>query len=253
MKTKKKLIVGNWKMNVEILPDAKKLVSGVKRKTAKVRKVDVVFCPPNIYLQGIAGMMSGKWKLGMQNIHSEDAGSYTGEVSVKQVKQFDVSYIIVGHSERRKAGETDKDVNKKTLSILRANLFPIVCIGEEVHDEDGKYLDVVKKQLGTALADVEKAKISDVVVAYEPVWAIGAKEAMTPRDAHEMCLYIKRCLREMFGSYADSTQILYGGSVNAQNAKDIVEQSSMDGLLVGRDSLGVDSFSEIIKSVDTIK
>ncbi len=244
-------------MNVDILPEAKKLVSGVKKKTSKIRKTEVVFCPPFVYLQGIAGMMgrgsTAKWKLGVQNVSTEDVGSYTGEVSARQLKQFNTAYAIIGHSERRKMGETDEQINKKVLATLRAKISPILCVGEQVHDEDGAYLEVVKGQLTKALKGVAKNDILDCVVAYEPVWAIGATVAMNSHDIHEMTLYIKKCLRDIFGSFAGSVAVLYGGAVNPTNIEDIVRDGCVDGVLVGRDSLDVVNFSEIVRIVEEIK
>jgi triosephosphate isomerase len=254
---KKKLVIGNWKMNVMIVPEAKKLASGVKKKTAKVKKTEVVFCPPSIYLQTVAGITkgkkSGKWKLGVQNVSSEDMGAHTGEISAMQLKQFDVSYCIVGHSERRKMGETDEMVAKKIQAVLRADIVPVLCIGESARDEEGAYLQFIKNQIVKALSGVQKGAISSIVIAYEPVWAIGAKSAMSPRDLHEMTLYIKKCLRELFATYAEGVMILYGGSVTAQNAGEIVREGFVDGLLVGRDSLDAQNFSDIVKAVDAVK
>lgn len=253
MSKKKKLVVGNWKMNIAIVPEAKKLVNGVKKKTAKVRKTEIVFCPPSIYLQALAPLMKGRYKLGAQNISGEDMGAHTGEVSAQQLKQFDTTYVLVGHSERRKAGETDDVVSKKLQAVLRADFIPVLCIGESVRDEDGAYLQFIKNQLVKTLTPVSKGAISDVVIAYEPVWAIGAKSAMSPRDLHEMTLYIKKCLREIFGTYAESVLILYGGAVSPVNAGEIVREGFVDGLLVGRDSLDAQNFSDIVRAVDSVK
>ena len=243
-------MLGNWKMNIDILPEAKKLVQTVKKKTAKVRKTDIVFCPPTIYLQALAPMMKGKWKLGAQNAFYEQTGAYTGEISAPQLRQFDISYVIVGHSERRIMDETDGIVSKKAQAVLRAGFTSVVCIGETVRSEDGEHLHFIKNQLEKSLAGVSKSQIGDVVIAYEPVWAIGAKDAMNPGDIHEMTLYIKKCLNTLFGTYANGVKILYGGAVNSENTKDIIQKGFVDGLLVGRDSLDADKFSQIINIVD---
>lgn len=240
-------------MNVAIVPEAKKIVSQVKKKTTKLRNVEIVFCPPFIYLQALAGMVKGKWKLGAQNVFGEESGSYTGEVSGVQLRQFGVSYIILGHSERRNMGETDEMVNKKIISVLRARMVPVVCIGESVRNDHGEHLEFIKNQISKTFAGISKGSISDVVIAYEPIWAIGAKEAMVPRDIHEMTIYIKKCLREMFGLYASGVQVLYGGAVNPRNTSEIIRDGFVDGLLVGRDSIEAENFIEIIKEVDKVK
>ena len=253
MKNRKKLVIANWKMNIGSVVEAKKLVSGVKKKISKIKKTEVVFCTSFVYLSSLQTIASKNIKLGAQNTFTEDQGSYTGEVSSIQLKQFGLSYCIVGHSERRKMGETDDMINKKTISLLKSKISPVLCIGEVVHDEDGNYLDFIKKQLKSALSGIDGKKISNVVIAYEPVWAVGGKVAMESRGIHEMSLYIKKCLRELFGNDADSVLVLYGGTVNPENAKDIMENGFVDGLLVGRDSLSIDSFSNIIKEVDSVK
>lgn len=240
-------------MNVETLAEAKDIVRKVKIKTAKIRKTEVVFCPPYIYIPALLSAHSGKYKLGAQNIFQEQDGAYTGEISVNQLKQFGISYIIVGHSERRKMGETDEIVSKKIQAVLRGGMKPILCIGESVHDEEGEYLNFIKNQITKALTGISKGIISDVIIAYEPIWAVGAKSAMSPRDIHETTLYIKKCLREMFGSYSESVTILYGGDVTIENSKAIIAEGFVDGLLVGRESLIASDFSEIIKQVDSVK
>lgn len=253
MKNRKKIVVGNWKMNVQTVAEAKEIVRTVKRKTVKIRKTDIVFCPPVIYLSSLSSLASGKYKLGVQNVFYGEGGPYTGEISAAQLKQFKISHVILGHSERRKMGETDEIIVRKVSAVLRAGQTPILCIGESVHDDEGEYLSFLKNQLTNSLAGISKGMISDVVIAYEPIWAVGGKLAMSPRDVHETTLYIKKCLREMFGSYAESVFILYGGSVNLENAGEIIHDGFVDGLLIGKESLEADDFSEIIKKIDSIK
>jgi triosephosphate isomerase len=257
MKNRKKLVVGNWKMNIMNVADAKKLVSGVKRKTAKIRKTEVVFCPPFVYLADLKNLVGKNikqnHKLGVQNISQEEKGALTGEVSAAQVRQYGVTYAIVGHSERRKMGETDEMVNKKVQLALQYKMTPILCIGEALHDENGDYLQFIKNQLKLALRGITNSQISDIVIAYEPIWAIGAKDAMQSRDIHAMTLYIKKCLQDMFQSYASPVKILYGGAVNVSNTAEIVSDGFVDGLLVGRDSLEIENFAQIIQAVESVK
>ena len=236
-------------MNIFEEKDAKKLVSDVKKKTLKVKNVKVVFCPPYPYLSSLKTLVSKNYFLGSQNISSEEKGSFTGEVSALHIKQYKVTYSIVGHSERRKMGETDKDISKKVKICLQNKISPIVCMGEYERDEHGNYLNFIRNQIRESLSGISKQDILDIVVAYEPVWAIGAKDPMKTEDIHEMYLYIKKCLREIFGSIADSIFIIYGGAVNRENAKDIVKNGNVDGLLVGRDSLDANNFSELIKTI----
>lgn len=250
---KKKLVIGNWKMNIFSVKEAKKLVEGIKKGSLKTKNTDIVVAPPFVYLSELKGLISKKVSLGAQNIFEETAGSYTGEVSAQHLSQFKVSYVIVGHSERRARGESDTSVSKKITRALENKITPVFCIGEASRDEQGEYLSFIKGQLSTGLAGVSKMQIGDVVIAYEPVWAIGAKEAMNSHQVHEMSLYIQKCIKELYGTMAMIPRILYGGAVNADNAREIVERGYVDGLLVGRESLKAENFLGIIVNVDLIK
>lgn len=250
---KKKLVIGNWKMNIFTVKEAKKLVEGIKKGSLKAKNTDVVVCPPFVYVADLKGLVSKKVALGVQNIFEEAQGSYTGEVSAQHLSQFKVSYVIIGHSERRVRGESDGSVSKKVSRALENKLIPVLCIGESARDDHGDYLSFVKQQLSSGLSGVSKSMISDVVIAYEPVWAIGAKEAMNSHQVHEMSLYIQKCIKEMYGAMAPMPRILYGGAVNADNAREIVDRGYVDGLLVGRESLKVENFVGIITNVDLIK
>ncbi len=255
MKLQKKIIVGNWKMNVATVKEAQAIVRTVKKKTLAIRKTDVVFCPPAVYFADLKKSVQGskKYRLGAQNVSSEEKGSFTGEISATLVKQFGVSHVILGHSERRKMGETDEMIGKKVREVLRMKMTPIFCIGETVRNDDGDYLQFIKGQITKVLRGLSNAEISEVIIAYEPVWAIGATQAMGTHDIHEMTLYIKKCLREIFKEYGGQVAILYGGAVNTENALEIVTDGFVDGLLIGRDSLEPQNFVDIIKMVDAIK
>lgn len=250
---KKKLVIGNWKMNIFSVKEAKKLVEGIKKGSLKNKNTDVVVAPPFVYLSELKGVVSKKVSLGAQNIFEEAVGSYTGEVSVQHLTQFKVSYVIIGHSERRARGESDASISKKITRALENKITPVFCIGEASRDEHGEYLAFIKNQLATGLAGVSKSTISDVVIAYEPIWAIGAKEAMNSHQVHEMSLYIQKCIKELYGTLAMMPRILYGGAVNADNAREIVDRGYVDGLLVGRESLKAENFLGIINNVDLIK
>jgi len=253
MKKGKKLIVGNWKMNPAAFAEGKGLILALKKgmmrmKTAK--GVEIVVCPPNIYLRDVIKTI-GKAKIsaGVQDISVFDGvGSKTGSTSAIMSKNSGAKVAIIGHSERRQAGETDAEVNKKVLLALAAGLRAIVCIGEKERHSNGDYLQFIRTQISLALEKVEKKDLANIVIAYEPVWAIGAKEAMTPHDLHQMSLYIRKMLIETYGADAGAAiPVLYGGSVSPENALGIVRDGAVDGLLVGRDSLNAANFIEIVR------
>jgi triosephosphate isomerase len=252
MKKQKKLIVGNWKMNPQSLVDAKKIALGVKRIMKSVKRSQVVLCPPFVYISPLSGVPKGQLFLGAENVHHEMSGSFTGEVSYSQLPQFNVTHVIVGHSERRKMGETSELINKKALSVINYGMTAIVCIGESVRDPNGDYYNFIKGQIADALKDVPKKLLDRVVVAYEPIWAIGAKEAMSPRDLHEMSIFIRKVLKDLFGIASDSVRILYGGSADRVNCDALVREGEVSGLLVGRQSLVPADFVEMIKLIDAI-
>lgn len=250
MKRAKKLVVGNWKMFPEKLNDAKKIVVDVKRAMSKVKRTNVVLCPPYIYIPQFSGIKKGLLALGSQNTNDQNFGSLTGEVSVSQIEQFNVDYVIVGHSERRKMGETDELVNKKVRSIINYGMTAIVCVGETIRDHNGEYLDLIKQQIFYALKGVEKKYAFNIVIAYEPIWAIGARDAMEPRDVHEMSIYIRKVLTDIFSDYALNVLVLYGGAVDHINAESLIKDGNVAGFLIGRQSLVSKDFIEIIKTVD---
>jgi triosephosphate isomerase len=252
MKRQKNLVVGNWKMNPTMLEEAKEIVSGVKRGVKDIKKTQIVLCPPFIYLQQFTASLKAPLYLGAQNANHETLGSFTGEVSYAELSDMDVQFVILGHSERRKVGETDEIINKKVKSVVNSKMNAILCVGESSRDEHGDFYAIIKEQLHLGLRDVSKRVLGNVVIAYEPVWAIGAKEAMTPRDLHEMTIYIKKVLQDMFGTLSSDVRVIYGGSVNKFNTELLVKEGNVSGLLIGRESLKPRDFVEIIKIVDSI-
>lgn len=247
----KKIIVGNWKMNPGSAKEAVVLAGAVKKAASRFSDVTTVLCPPYVYLPLIAS--KSKVQFGAQDVFYEEKGSYTGEVSASQIASVGGSYVIIGHSERRKMGETDGVIAKKVLKALANNLTPIVCIGEEVHDADGNYLDIVRSQLLAALALVKKTEVWKVIIAYEPVWAIGAQDPMSAYDLHQMSLYLRKVLNEEFGkSAASGVPILYGGAADVTNAAEIISKGDVNGLLVGRESLSAERFVAMLKVVNAI-
>lgn len=255
MKTKKKMIVGNWKMNPGTLDEAKKIAKGTVKAAEMTKKVEVVVCPPFVFLSEVKKILGEKKVfLGSQDIHFEDSGSRTGYVSPVQTKNLGATHTIIGHSERRERGESDEIVNKKIAAALRGALVPIFCFGEKERNASGAYLEYIKMQISEGLRGVSKTDAEKIIFAYEPVWAIGAKEAMTPNDVYEMMLYVRKVLRELFDAeVSDTVRVLYGGSVSPQNAGEIMKGGATDGLLVGRDSLVPENFGEIIHLANEIK
>lgn len=252
MKKMKKLIIGNWKMNPTSLAEAKKLAGDVKKGLKLVKNTNVVMCPPFVYLGPLTSIPSNKLFFGAQNASAEASGSFTGEVSHIQLLDFKVSHVILGHSETRARGETDQGINKKVRAVTHEGMTAVLCIGESQRDKEGNYLHHLKNQIHKGLEDVSKKSLPHVVIAYEPVWAIGAKYAMTPSDVHETSIFIRKILRDMYGPVADDVQILYGGSVDSTNALEIVRDGFISGLLIGRESLKAKNFLEIINQIDVL-
>lgn len=248
------LIVGNWKMNPQSIAVAKTLFYDVQKSVARVRGVDVGIAPPSIYLAELRPFAKGKrLRLAAQDMFWEQKGAYTGETSPAMLKSVGVKYVIVGHSERRASGETDEEVNKKVIAALKAGLDIIVCVGEKKRDTNGNYLEHVEKQVRAALAGVAKSKLAHVVIAYEPIWAIGTGKNATPHDAHEMKLFIQRVLTNMYGRpVLSKMRILYGGSVNEKNAESLLVEGMVDGFLIGGASLRAAEFATIIKMASKV-
>lgn len=252
MRRSKKLVVGNWKMNPIHLEDAKKIVNDVSRAMRFISRTDVVLCPPFIYIPSLSNIKTKSLFLGAQNANHENLGSFTGEVSFSELDQFNVRFVIVGHSERRKMGESDELINKKVKSVVNSGMTAIVCVGENVRDHNGDYFNFIKQQIQSALKDVSKKSLDRVVIAYEPIWAVGAKDAMSSRDLHEMSIFIKKVLKDSFGVYSDGVKVIYGGAVDKVNADKLVSDGNVSGLLIGRESLRPKDFIEIIKLIDNL-
>ena len=242
------IIAGNWKMN-KTTEEAIELVKGLKEGMGDT-DVKVVICCPYTVLATVKKAVEGtNIKLGAQNMHWEDSGAYTGEISADMLKEQGVEYVIIGHSERRQYfNETDETVNKKVKKALEKALIPILCVGESLEErETDKTFDVVKEQVLKALEDVEASDMKNIVIAYEPIWAIGTGKTATPEQANEVIAYIRNVLKEKYGEeISEIVPIQYGGSVKANNATEIMNQSDIDGALVGGDSLKAESFLGII-------
>jgi triosephosphate isomerase (TIM) len=253
MKKNKILIVANWKMNPETIEKAKEIFQGTKKTTKLLKNTKVVVCPPFVYLSNLEKINDSEVILGAQDMFWEKSGSFTGEISAGMLEKE--SYVILGHSERRDLGETDEMVSKKIISAIKAGLKPILCIGEKERDIHGDYLLFLRNQIINSLNKLPKRFLEKVIIAYEPIWAIGKseEEAMKPTDIHETSLFIKKVLAEIYEpKLALSIPILYGGSVSYKNAKEIITLGEVQGLLVGHESLKVERLSMLLNNVDLI-
>lgn len=246
------LVIGNWKMQPASLSLTTKLGKELKKKLGTEREVAVVVAPPFVYLDSIRTILHGAkgLVLGAQDAFPEKPGAHTSQIAIPMLRDLAVQYIILGHSERRALGETGEVVNKKLIAVLKEGLTGVVCVGEHARDHAGHYLSLIEEQVRQALAGVSKAKLERVVIAYEPLWAIGTGATATPADVHEMRLFIERVLSDLYGrTYAQRVSILYGGSVNAKNARELFIEGTIDGFLVGGASLKADEFTGIVRAV----
>jgi triosephosphate isomerase (TIM) len=248
--TRKYLIAGNWKMNKNAAEGAA-LIKDISSAVGQRSEVDVVVCPPFTALESAAkALEGGSVKLGAQNMHPEASGAYTGEISAEMLRHLFCSYVILGHSERRSYfKEDDAFINRKVIAALRAQLRPILCVGETLEERDaGKVFEVVGTQLVGGLKDVSAEQASSVVIAYEPVWAIGTGRNATPEQAQEVHAFIRSRLTERFPNAAAKMRILYGGSMKPANAPDLLGQADIDGGLIGGASLEAKSFVELVQA-----
>ncbi len=245
----KPFIAGNWKMYKSIA-ETSTLINVIKSGVHTVIDVDVVVCPPFTALAAAAEALSGsKIDLGAQDMHYESEGAFTGEISPLMLKDMGCRYVILGHSERRTLfKETDELINRKVLAALKFSMIPIVCIGETLAErEERKAFEVVKKQFDHSLANLESEEMDRIIIAYEPVWAIGTGRTATPEQAEQMHTYIRRLLHEKCGNeMAGKVRILYGGSVKPDNIAQLIEKPNVDGALVGGASIKAESFIQIV-------
>lgn len=246
---RRKVIAGNWKMNM--LPN--EAINFIQELTPLVKdtKNDVVLCVPYIDLfYSLLHVQDTNIKIGAQNMHWEEKGAYTGEVSAQMLKSIGVEYVIIGHSERRQYfNETDETVNKKIKSALAHGLKPIVCVGETLEQrEAGETEKIVTNQIAKAFEGIASENLENIIVAYEPIWAIGTGKTATKEDANNTIMQIRKKLAEIYGqNEAEGVIIQYGGSVKSSNAKELFEMSDIDGGLVGGASLKAEEFSKIVK------
>jgi len=238
-------------MNPSNATQAKVLFDEVAKGLEDVKKTNVVICPPFPYLSIVNNQLS-LIKLGAQNCFWEESGSFTGEVSLSMLKDLGCKYVIIGHSERRRfLNETDRIINKKIKAVLIKNIRPIFCVGENKKDkEQGKTQAILRKQLENGLKRISKKEIQNIILAYEPVWAIGAGKPCSPEEAQVIRLFFKKVISQKYSrSIANEIKILYGGSVNSSNAKSFIQQGGFQGVLVGGASLKPKEFIKLVKNI----
>lgn len=247
-----KIVVANWKENPQSRKEAEVLFNAVLKEAKNLKNTKIVVCPPFPFL-----FLAKKYKnkniiLGAQNVGKEAEGSHTGEVSPRMLSNMGVSSVIVGHGECRARGETNKIINGKVLNLLKYKLTPILCVGESNRDRDGFYLSFIGDQLKDCLKGVTRPQMKSVTIAYEPIWAIGktATREATKEEFMEMKIFIKKIISDIFDSKtAHSMDIIYGGSVNAENARSFMLDGEAGGLLVGRDSINPKKFGAILSAI----
>lgn len=249
----KKIIIANWKMNPSSSKEAEALFKTLLKNLDRT-KASVVICPPSIYLERLY-KISKKIPLGLQNIYFGGEGASTGEISGNMAKNSGAKFVILGHSERRAMGEDSDTISKKIKTALYVGLTPILCIGEKIRDESHEHFSVIKAQLEGALAGVTKSYVPEIIIAYEPVWAIGnqAMREARPEEFREVAIFIKKTLSDKFGiDSAGKVKIIYGGSVHPKNVSSFITDGGVEGFLVGRDSLNAKKFIEIINLTDSL-
>ena len=250
---RKPLISGNWKMHhnhFEAIQTIQRLAYALS--SSDYENVEVSVHPPFTDLRSLQTVIEADEipiTLGAQHCHWEDKGAFTGEVSPEMLAKLNVSFVLVGHSERRHIfGESNEDINKKVRAVISKEMIPILCVGETSEErEEGRTIEVVETQLEEGLSDVKASDVASIVIAYEPVWAIGTGKNATPEDAQEVCKAIRKKVENDWKAASDEVRIQYGGSVKGVNAPDLMKQIDIDGLLVGGASLDPDEFSRIIK------
>jgi len=249
------VIAGNWKMNKTAL-ESVSLVKEIKDFVRNMDGVDIVVCPPFTSLWVVKEIINGtNIHLGSQNLYQEEKGAFTGEISPLMLKDVGCEYVILGHSERRKYfKETSNEVAKKAKAALKHNLVPIVCVGENLNErESGKYKEIIKEEIKALFGEIDSTLAARIVIAYEPVWAIGTGKSSSPEDAESVIKFIRELFLSQYGNnVAEKIRILYGGSVNANNIAEFMEKADIDGALVGGASLLALSFSQIIKTAKVL-
>ena len=251
-KYRKTVIAGNWKMN-KTPSETKEFMTQLKAILPKGRWCDVALCVPAVCIPAaVRAMRETRVGIGAENCNANASGAYTGEIATNMLVDAGCKYVIIGHSERRAMGETDADVNAKVLAALNAGLTPIMCCGESLEQrQSGITTEWITMQIKTGLASIGEDKIRKMIIAYEPIWAIGTGKTATPEQAEEVCEHIRAVIRKLYGAkVARAISILYGGSMNEKNAYDLLAQPDIDGGLIGGASLVPKKFTEIINAAN---
>ena len=244
---RKPIIAGNWKMH-KTIAEALEFVNDVKDRV-KSNEVEAVICAPFTLLKDLKEATKGtNIKIGAQNMHFEEMGAFTGEISPLMLKELDMDYVVIGHSERRQYfNESNETVNKKVLKALEVGIDPILCVGETLEErEAGNTKNICKVQVEKALENISKEDLAKVVIAYEPIWAIGTGKTATSEDANDVIAYIREVIANLYGELASDVRIQYGGSVKPSNITEIMSQSDIDGALVGGASLQANDYIELV-------
>lgn len=245
------IVVANWKMNPATLKDAKKLFELTKKVAEESPNVSIIVAPPALYFRELrASYKKKRVAFAVQHAHFEATGSHTGEISIAQAADVGATHVIIGHAERRARGESDAEVRLKVATALKEHLVPILCVGESRRSNSGEHFTLVAQQLREGLADVQPAKVSKILIAYEPVWAIGGAKAMSARDMHEMAIFIRKTVVEAKGKEAMNIKILYGGSIDETNARGMLDEGDVVGLLVGRASTDLKKFTALVDALN---
>ncbi len=243
------IIAGNWKLN-KTPKESKALSKEILKKVQDVKNVDILVCPVFTSLSVVDQVIKGSVvKLGAQNCYWENSGAFTGEVSPQMIKELGCGYVIIGHSERRAMfSETNETVNKKIKAALTDNLIPILCVGETLSEREAKEtLEVIRSHVEGGLNGLDKQQAKNLIIAYEPLWAIGTGKVATPEQAEEVHKFIRELLEKLYDkSISDAVRIQYGGSVKPDNAEELMKKPNIDGALIGGASLKADSFAEIV-------
>jgi len=244
---KKTLVIANWKANIESLKEVTNFILEIKKKTQKNQ--EFILCAPFVFA---AAIKSKGVTLGAQDVSNVTRGSHTGEVTAKMLKSVGVQYCIVGHSERRKRGETDQMVSEKVKNLLKGKITPILCIGEKIRGLNGEHFEEISNMLLSSLKDVPKASLASIVVTYEPVWAISTEKngATDPETVREAIIFIKKVLTDHLGKkIASKVKVIYGGSVDPKNVREIKNVGTAEGFLIGKASLNPKSFLQISENL----
>jgi triosephosphate isomerase len=247
------LVIGNWKMNPASFSEAKSLFEATRQTVERVKSVNVVVAPSTLYLRELKTAYKGRRiAFAVQNAHAEALGAHTGDISLTQAKDAGASYALIGHAERRALGETNDDTRKKVAATLALKMTPVLCVGESKRTVSGEHYGVVKEQVRAGFADVPPAQAARVIVVYEPLWTIGGDTTMSPRDMHEMAIFIRKAIVDLHGASGMNIKILYGGSVDETNAGAMIADGDVDGLLVGRASIDAAKFASLLSAIDRV-